>query len=136
MAQINPYLTFAGNCREAMTFYQSCFGGEIFFQTVGESPMADQLPQEMRSMIMHSSLTSDKVIIMGSDMTPKGGVYTGNNLSLLIDCSSEEEIRTLFAKLSQGGETKHPVEKTFWGALFGDLNDRYGIQWMLNLNQL
>ncbi len=135
MAQINPYLTFAGNCRDAITFYQSCFGGEMFFQTVGESPMADQLPQEMRGLVMHSSLTSDKVIIMGSDMTPKGGVYTGNNLSLLVDCSSEDEIRKLFDALAEGGQVRHPVEKTFWGALFGDLTDKYGIQWMLNLNQ-
>lgn len=135
MAQIKPYFTFAGNCREAMTFYQSCFKGELFFQTVGESPMADQLPSDMRNLIMHSSLTSEKIVIMGSDMTPKGGVYTGNNVSLLIDCSSEKEINALFNALAAGGEVKHPVEKTFWGALFGDLNDKYGIQWMLNMNE-
>ncbi|MBS1625413.1 MAG: VOC family protein [Bacteroidetes bacterium] len=135
MLHINPYLTFSGNCREAMTFYQTCFGGELFFQTVGESPIADQLPAEMRDLIMHASLTSSKIIIMGSDMTPKGGVYTGNNVSLLIDCSSEEELRDFFEKLAVQGEIKHPVEKTFWGALYGDLNDKYGVQWMLNLNE-
>lgn len=135
MASINPYLTFAGQCREAMTFYQSCFGGELFFQTVAESPVAAQLPEEMRDLIMHSSLTSGHITIMGSDMTPKGGVYTGNHLSLLIDCGSKEEITAFFQKLSEGGEVRHQIEPTFWGALFGDLKDKYGIQWMLNLNQ-
>lgn len=135
MAKINPYLTFAGQCREAMSFYQSCFGGELYIQTVGESPIADQLPEDMRQLIMHASLTNEKISIMASDMTPKGGVYTGNNVSLLVNCDSEHELRDLFDKLAEGGEVKHPVDKTFWGALYGDLNDKYGVQWMINLNE-
>jgi PhnB protein len=49
MAQINSYLTFSGNCREAMTFYKECLGGELAFQTVGESPLSDQMPKQMHS---------------------------------------------------------------------------------------
>ncbi|HYE55226.1 MAG TPA: hypothetical protein VD996_10295 [Chitinophagaceae bacterium] len=56
MTQINAYLGFNGECREAMKFYQQIFGGELTFQTIGESPMCDQLPAQDRDNIMHSSL--------------------------------------------------------------------------------
>jgi len=61
MAQINSYLNFNDNCREAMTFYKNCLGGELFLQTVGESPMAGVMPSDMKDAILHSSLTSEEI---------------------------------------------------------------------------
>ena len=55
--QIQSYLTFNGNCREAMNFYQRCLGGELAFQTVGESPLSDHMPAQMKDCILHSTLT-------------------------------------------------------------------------------
>jgi PhnB protein len=64
MAQLNPYLNFDGNCREAMNFYKDCLGGELSIQKVSESPMmADQMPSQMRDSVLHSSLTSDNIIL-------------------------------------------------------------------------
>lgn len=132
MTQINSYLTFNGNCREAMTFYHSCLGGELNFQTIGESPMAGKLPAKMKECILHATLTKGTLVLMGSDMVPDSGLVKGNSVSLSLNCSSEEEIRSLYDSLSKGGEATHPLEVTFWNALFGDLTDKFGNHWILN----
>lgn len=135
MTKINSYLTFNGNCREAMTYYKECLGGKLELQTIGESPMADQMPIKMKDCILHSTLTTDGFVIMGSDMTPETGLLKGNAVSLMLNCSSERDIRITFGKLSDGGTVKHPLENTFWGALFGDLTDKFGNNWILNFNK-
>lgn len=132
MASITTYLTFNGNCREAMNFYQQCLGGELFFQAIGESPMADKMPEHVKNYILHSTLTNGNLSLMASDMTPDKGLIKGNAVSLMLDCDSEEQIRSLYEKLSEGGEKTHPLEHTFWGALFGDFTDRFGNQWLLH----
>ena len=132
MAQINSYLTFNGNCREAMTFYQECLGGELTFQTIGESPLSDKMPKHMKDCILHSTLTKGSLLLQGSDMVPQTGLLKGNAVSLSLDCSSEEEIINFYTKLSADGKADHPIEDTFWGAMFGDLTDKYGNHWLLN----
>jgi PhnB protein len=134
MKRINPYLTFNGNCREAMEFYQKCLGGVLAFQTIGESPMGEKMPRQMKACILHSTLVTDGLVIMGSDMVPETGIIKGNAVSFLVDCSSEEELRNAFNKLSANGVIRHQLETTFWGALFGDLTDKFGNHWMLNYN--
>lgn len=136
MKQINSYLTLNGNCREAMTFYKDCFGGELNFQTIGESPLADQMPVQMKDCILHSTLTSGAATLMASDMVGEHGLTKGNSVSLILNCSSEDEIRMLYEKLSEGGKQDHPLELSFWGALFGDLTDKFGHHWLLHYDQL
>lgn len=133
--QINSYLTFNGNCREAMTFYRDCLDGELDFQTIGESPMADKLPPQMKQRILHATLTKGDMVIMASDMVGEKGLIKGNSVSLMLNCSSEDEIKTLYAQLSRGGEATHPLEDTFWGALFGDLTDKFGNHWLLHFDR-
>jgi PhnB protein len=132
MANINSYLTFSGNCREAMTFYKECLGGDLYFQTIGESPMSGKMPQQMKDSIMHSSLTSGDMILIGSDMVMETGLVRGNSVSLLLNCKSEEQISDYYEKLSAEGKKDHPLENTFWGALFGDITDKFGNHWLLN----
>ena len=132
MTQINSYLCFTGNCREAMLFYKDCLGGELNLQTIGESPLADEMPAQMKECILHATLTNGALVLMGSDMVGENGRIKGNTVSLALNCSSEEEIRRAYAKLSDGGEASHPLENSFWGALFGDLVDKYGNHWLLN----
>ncbi|MEP6712195.1 MAG: VOC family protein [Ferruginibacter sp.] len=135
MTQINSYLTFSGNCREAMTFYNECLGGELNFQTVGESPLSDKMPSQMKECILHSTLTKDTLVLMGSDMVSEQGLIKGNAVSLSLNCSSEEEIKNFYAKLSAGGKADHALEDSFWGALFGDLTDKFGNHWLLNFTK-
>ena len=137
MTQINSYLTFNGNCREAMTFYAACLGGELGLQTIGASPLADKMPAKMKDCILHATLTNGAILIMASDMVGDKGLIKGNAVSLMLNCSSEEEIRDFYSRLSDGGEPTHPLEISFWGALFGDLTDKFGNQWLLHFdNQL
>lgn len=132
---INANLTFNGNCREAMTFYQECLGGTLFFQTVGDSPLSGQMPPKMKNCILHAALTKGDLVLTGSDMVSEHGLVKGNGVSLMLNCSSEDEIRGTHARLSEGGEPTHPVEDTFWGALFGSLTDKFGIHWLLNFDR-
>ena len=133
--QINSYLTFNGNCSEAMTFYRDCIDGELDLQTIGESPMADKLPSQMKQNILHAILTKGEVIIMASDMVGEKGLIKGNSVSLMLNCNSEDEIKTLYARLSAEGEATHPLENTFWGALFGGLTDKFGNHWLLHFDR-
>ena len=135
MTLINSYLTFNGNCREAMNFYKDCLGGELTLQTIGESPLADKMPPQMKECILHASLVKDSLVLMGSDMVGEKGLIKGNNVSLAINCSSEEEIQSFYEKLSAGGIKDHVLEESFWGATFGDLTDKYGNHWLLNFEK-
>ena len=128
MKQINAYLHFSGNCREAMTFYKDCFGGELSFTTTGESPMAAQMP-EMKDLIMHSVLTKDGLVLMASDMMDTERATKGNNISLCIIGANAEELKPIFSKLSKGGEVTHELKTEFFGT-YGDLTDKFGIAWM------
>ena len=133
--QINSYLTFSGNCREAMMFYKECLGGDLVFQTVGESPLSEKMPKEMKDCILHATLTKGALILTGSDMVPESGLVKGNSVSLSINCDSEKEIKKLYNKLAKGGKADHSLEDSFWGALFGDLTDKFGNHWLLNYMQ-
>lgn len=135
MTQINSYLTFSGNCREAMTFYKECLGGELNFQTIGQSPLSHKMPKQMKDCILHSTLTKDALVLMGSDMVGEKGLVKGNTVSLSLNCTSEKEIKTCYAKLSEGGSADHVLEDSFWGAIFGDLTDKFGNHWILNFNK-
>jgi PhnB protein len=135
MSQINTYLTFNGNCREAMTFYQKCLGGDLTFQTIGESPLAEKMPPQMKEYILHSTLSKEALVLMGSDMVSEGGLIKGNNISIALDCESEEEMKDTYQNISVGGIENHPLELSFWGALFGDLTDKYDNHWILNFSQ-
>jgi PhnB protein len=135
MATINAYLTFDGNCREAMTFYRDCLGGELSLMTVGESPVAAQLPEANHGDIMHAALSKGALTLMASDMMGMDSVRRGNTVSLMLYCASEEEIRSFFSKLSVGGTVNTPLKVEFWGSMYGDVTDKFGMRWMFNYDQ-
>lgn len=138
LTSISPYLTFNGNCEEAFNFYKSIFGGN--FPYVGRfkemPPMpGKEIPEGEGEKIMHISLPiSKETVLMGSDSSEAFGHATvmGNNFSISINAESEEKAKTLFNGLSKGGQVTMPLNKTFWGALFGMFTDKFGIQWMVN----
>lgn len=132
MTKINIYLTFNGNCREAMVFYRDCFGGTLTVQTVGVMPGADQLPARMKGVILQATLVNDQLVLVGSDMVSEQGLITGNAVSLMLRCSNEDELKSYYEKLLPGGTEIHSPENTYWGPLFGVLQDRYGHQWLLS----
>ncbi len=133
MKNINAYLTFNGNCREAMTFYKDCLGGELKFMTFGESPM-ESGPND-KGRIMHANLVHNNAVLMASDTMTNNSVSTGGNFSISVDCENEQEIETHFNAMALGGKVTMPLQDTFWGARFGMLTDKFGIQWMFNYDK-
>ena len=132
MAQLNPYLNFNNNCREAMSFYKDCLGGELVLQTVGEMPaMAAQMPPHMKDHIMHSTLTSGSILIMASDMNREKRIE-GNTVHICINCNSDDELNAFFSNLSAGANITEPLTDMPWGGKFGSLTDKFGKHWLFN----
>jgi len=136
MTTINPYLNFKGNTEEAFNFYKSVFGGEfITLQRFKDMPEAGRVPADELDKIMHVSLPIGQGnILMGTDSLESMGhtLTVGDNISLSINTESEAETDKLFNALSAGGKVTVPLEKTFWGAYFGMLTDKFGIKWMVS----
>jgi PhnB protein len=133
--QINPYLAFNGKCEEAFNLYAKVLNGKILFKmTNGESPMADQTPPEQRNRIMHATLQVGDRLIMGADAPPNYYTKPGG-FSVSVNCKDLAEAERVFKALSEGGEVKMPLGKTFWSPGFGMFIDRYDIPWMVNVDQ-
>lgn len=128
-----PYLTFNGNAAEAMKFYQSVFGGDLQMQTFGEVNMAKS-PDE-KDRIVHARLQSGAVAFMASDGMVDHKVDLGENFSMSLNGLTEdtEKLTEIFNKLSADGQVIMPLAKQFWGDTFGQVTDKFGIQWMVNI---
>jgi PhnB protein len=127
---LNPYVSFNGNAREAMEFYQSVLGGELNVMTFGESGV----PDAPADQVMHAHLHNDVgFTVMASD-TPPGMPYVpGQNIAISLSGDDAEALRGYFAGLSEGGSVNIPLEKQVWGDEFGAVVDRFGIGWMVDI---
>jgi PhnB protein len=130
--QINPYLSFDGQCEAAFKFYERCLGGQLgeIFRYAG-TPLADQVPADWQDKVMHASLTVGEQVLMGGDVAPDG-YETPKGFSLAIHIKSTAEAERIFHELATDGRVVLPLEKTFWAARFGMVVDRFGIPWMIN----
>lgn len=130
--QLNPYLTFDGQCAAAFKFYERNLGGKIeMMMTHGDSPMAEQVSADWRDKIMHARLNLGDRILMGSDAPPdRREAIQGFSMSLSVDSPAEAE--RVFQALSENGSVRMPLQETFWALRFGMLVDQFGIPWMVN----
>lgn len=130
MARLNPYIGFTDNAREAMTFYQSVFGGELVLNTFGDFGAAGAESDK----IMHAQLeTPSGFTLMAAD-TPEGMEHRpGNNVSISLSGDAADGLDGYFAKLADGGTVTMPLEKQMWGDVFGMCVDKFGIAWMVNV---
>jgi len=134
--KVSPYLRFNDlKCREAFGFYKDCFGGgEIQLMTVGESPMAKEMPPGSGDRIMHAVFKKGDMQILGSDMMRDKAVV-GDNVSIMVEFENEKELNTVFDKMAKGGEVFMKPEEMFWGGVFGTLTDKYGIEWSFHFQK-
>ncbi len=135
MATLNAYLNFNGNTEEAFQFYRSVFGGQfITLQRFKDTEAAAHIPTDDQGKIMHVSLAVGGGLLMGTDSLESLGqkLVQGNNVYLFLKPDSEAEATALFNALSDGGKIEQPLEKMFWGSLFGSFRDKFGVQWMVN----
>lgn len=135
--KINSYINFNGNTKEAIEFYKSIFGGEVFMDTFDS--YADQMPMgdADKGKIMHAYLKGDNGIeLMASDTPSSMPFQSGAQISLTLNGDDEEKLRGYWEKLSEGGKITLPLEKAPWGDTFGMLTDKFGINWMIDIGPM
>ncbi|MEK7673207.1 MAG: VOC family protein [Patescibacteria group bacterium] len=131
---MNIYLNFDGQTEEAFNFYKSVFGGEFkSMQRMKDAPGAEKLSPEEQNFIMHCALPIGNNQLMGTDIIKSQGhtLTVGTNVNVSINADTEDDAKKIFTKLAEGGKIEMPIEKAFWGDLFGSLKDKFGIQWMI-----
>lgn len=131
MVQIRAYVRRNGDCREMMEFYRACLGGTLELSTIQETPVAGDFPEAMQHRVMHATLTSGAVTLLGSDLPDPSGHQPGNDWALELDCASAPELHRLFESLSQRGTVHMAPGPAFWGGLFAQLTDQFDVDWML-----
>jgi len=130
MLGVKPYISFSGNCQEAINFYIEALGAElVFMQKVGDSPMKDMGPADA---VMHCRLQIGDTQIMASDNMGRP-MTMGNNITLAIGLDDLDKAKEMFDRLAEGGSVTMPIQSTYWAAGFGMLMDKFGINWMFNV---
>ena len=133
--QITPYIMFNGTCEEALKFYEKALGGQIkdlmrFEGTPGETMAAD------KQKVMHSHFAvNGNILFMASDNGGGPQIAPGGPVHLSLNFTDAGHIQNVFSKLGEGGMVTMPLQDTFWGATFGMLTDRYGVNWMFNYDK-
>ncbi|MFF1829370.1 VOC family protein [Paenarthrobacter sp. NPDC058040] len=133
-SRLNPYISFRDNARDAITFYESVFGGELNISTFGDY-QASQDPAEA-DKVMHGMLVSPNGLTLMAADTPNGMEYNpGNNISVSLsgEASDDAELRGYWDKLVEGGTVTMPLESAPWGDVFGMCVDKFGIAWLVNI---
>jgi len=133
MKEMITYLNFNGNCRDAMKFYERCFGGELQMMPFSEAP--GDHPPEAKDRIMHARLSNGTSVLMASDTMPGMPFQPGTNFGICVTCQSQEELERFFTAVGEKGKVTMPLQDTFWGARFGMLTDQFGINWMFNFEK-
>ncbi|WP_037358034.1 VOC family protein [Amycolatopsis orientalis] len=133
-SRLNPYISFAGNAREAMEYYHDLFGGNLALNTYGEAGAPAEAGNA--DQIMHAMLEGDNgFTLMASDVPPGMEHQPGTNISISLSGDDGDLLRRCWDKLSEGGTVSVPLEKQMWGDEFGACTDRFGISWMVNIGQ-
>jgi len=132
---VEVYINFNGNCREAVEFYAQIFGaGKPQIMTFGDAPPNPEMsmPEEAKSLVMHTELTISGSRVMFSDVFPGTPYTSGNNISLVLNMDNLEEMKSIFNQLKTGGTVIMELQETFWSKGYGYLSDRFGVGWQFN----
>ncbi|MBA3265990.1 MAG: VOC family protein [Nocardioidaceae bacterium] len=132
-SRLNPYISFTGNARQAMEFYENVFGGTLTMNTFGEFGAPDSSGADN---IMHAILETDSgFTLMGADTPPEMELKPGDNIAVSLSGDDGDDLRGYWEKLSGSGSVSIPLEKQMWGDEFGMCVDQFGITWMVNIAQ-
>ena len=127
--RLNTYVNFAGSCAEAFRYYEKHLGGSIgMMMTHGQSPDPSKVGPEWKDKVLHARMSVGGVELMGADI-PNAQPMRSAYLTLGVDSDAEAE--RIFSALSDGGRALMPMQETFFATRFGQVQDRYGINWMI-----
>jgi PhnB protein len=126
---MTTYVNFAGNCAEAFRFYEKHLGGQIsMLMTHGQAPDQSRVNPEWRDLVLHARMSIGNTALMGADI-PNAQPMRSAYLSLGVESDADAE--RIFAALSDGGRVLMPMQETFFATRFAQLQDRFGINWMI-----
>ena len=138
MLHCTPFLLFDGNCAEAMTFYNTCLGGELTLTKLGDSPMKAQLPPEKHDRVINAHLKSNAIEISATDWmaSPEFDPVQGNTFALFITGDDYNEMKRIFDKLKDGtNNTRLQELHDLPMGTYGQFYDKYGTQWIFICRQ-
>lgn len=129
---LTPYIMFPGNCEAALNFYVQALQGEIRDLSRFEGSPAEGMSTD-KQKVMHAHFAARGVFFMASD----GGNESapGGMVHLSLNFEEGGQIDTVFNALGEGGKVTMPLQDTFWGARFGMLTDKFGVNWMFNYDK-
>jgi len=127
--KLQTYVNFAGTCAEAFRYYERHLGGQIgMMMTHGQMPDPSQVTPELKDKILHARIAIGGTELMGADI-PTALPMRSAYLSLSVDSDADAE--RIYAALADGGEVLMKMEETFFASRFGQVRDRFGINWMI-----
>jgi PhnB protein len=129
--ELTPYIFFKGDCAEAMKFYEGVFGGKLDLMKYEDVPGDFPGKDEMKGKVMNSSLETDDFVIRASD-TQKAS-EAAKKVSICLTGSDEAKLRKIFEGLSEDVKVAFPLKKEFWGDIFGQVTDKFNIDWMIDI---
>lgn len=126
--KINPYLHFAGNCEEALTFYAKVLNGKV----EGFIPFGEHAPDpSWKNKVMHGSIQVADIVLMGTD-APQQYYEKPQGFRVTINVDTVAEAERIYKELSEGGSIVSPIQETFFAQRFGMMNDKFGQPWMIH----
>lgn len=136
MTILNPYISFAGQAKEALDFYHSVFGGEVTVDTFRSFGMTENLRDEEFDLVMHGQLEAPGGLVLMASDSPSymGAPSPTSNITISLSGDDDARLRGYWAGLAEGGEITLPLDVAPWGAAFGQLKDRFGTEWMFNIS--
>jgi len=131
--RITAHLVFDGQCEAAFRAYERILGGKLkTLLTYGASPMAGQVPPQMRDKIVHATLELEDQELAGADVPPSQDYRRPQGFFVVLSLADLAKAEEIFRRLAEGGSVQMPLQKTFWAAGFGVLVDRFGVPWEIN----
>jgi PhnB protein len=126
---LSTYVNFAGRCAEAFRYYEKHLGGKIdTMMTHGESPQPTPVGPEWKDAVVHARMEVAGTELTGADI-PNAEPMRSAYLSLGVDSDTDAE--RIFAALSEGGRVLMAMQETFFASRFAQVQDRFGINWMI-----
>jgi PhnB protein len=130
--ELAPYIFFKGDCRQAMEQYERIFGGELEMTTYDQVPGDFPGKSEMSGKVMNASLATERGFVIRASDTQKASPKS-KKVELCLTGEDEEGLRKIFDSLSAEGDVTKPLEKEFWGDIFGQVTDKFGVEWMIDI---
>ena len=133
--KISPYVSFSGNCEEAVRFYEKAFNVKAEVMRYKDAPTDNgyQVQEGTENLVMHAQFELGGEMIMLCDTPPGYTNQIGNNIGIMVEFDNSDAAKVVFEVLKEGGQVSMELQETFWSKCFGSLTDKFGIIWNISI---